>query len=228
MDAIYAIGSVVSCSNGDCGRLERVVIDPVARAVTHLVVQPDDGAPLLVPLDLVEDTEEGPDLVVRLRCSTDDFHHLEPAEESHFVPAPEDTSGYRADQTMAWPHYSLGVGTAGVGSPGVVPVAMPPQPAQAATKATTEERVPTGEVQIRRGQRAQADDGEIGHIQGLVIDPQDHHVTHVLLQEGHLWGKRTVAIPIAAVTRVGDGVRVQLTKKELSDLPTVEPADFHA
>jgi hypothetical protein len=39
----------------------------------------------------------------------------------------------------------------------------------------------------------------------LVIDPSDHRVTHVLLDEGHLWGEKRVAIPIGAVTRVDDG-----------------------
>lgn len=65
-------------------------------------------------------------------------------------------------------------------------------------------------------------DGDIGRVQGLVVDPADHHVTHVLLDEGHLWGKKEVAIPIGAVTGVEDGVRLNLTKDELSALPPVE------
>jgi len=36
----FIIGSEVACSDGVCGDLRRVVIDPVARAVTHLVVEP--------------------------------------------------------------------------------------------------------------------------------------------------------------------------------------------
>jgi sporulation protein YlmC with PRC-barrel domain len=226
MDAMYAIGSQVSCSDGGCGRLERVVVDPVARALTHLVVRPDEGADRLVPVDLVEDGDETADLVVRLRCSADDFQNLESAEESEFAPAYEDMPGSGEGRTGAWPGYPLGMATVGVGAPGVVPLALPPQSTRPPT--TTYERVPTGEVQIRRGQRVQATDGEIGHVQGLVVDPRDHHVTHVLLQEGHLLGKRTVAVPIGTVTRVGHGVRVGLSKKELNDLPTVEPSGLHA
>jgi len=52
---------------------------------------------------------------------------------------------------------------------------------------------------VSRGQRVQATGGAIGDVQGLVIDPRDRHVTHVLLQEGHLWGREEVAIPIGAV-----------------------------
>ena len=70
-----------------------------------------------------------------------------------------------------------------------------------------------------------ASDGSIGRVQGLVIDPADRRVTHVLLQEGHLWGKHRVAIPIGAVTTVDvDGVRLSLTKDEVRALPPVELA----
>ena len=44
-----------------------------------------------------------------------------------------------------------------------------------------------------------ATDGEIGKVEGLVVEPAHGHVTHVLLQEGHLWGRKEVAIPIGAV-----------------------------
>ena len=59
---------------------------------------------------------------------------------------------------------------------------------------------------------------------GLVVDPSDHHVTHILLDEGHLWGHKRVAIPIGAVADVsdGDGVRVKLTKDQVRDLPAIE------
>jgi hypothetical protein len=36
-------------------------------------------------------------------------------------------------------------------------------------------------VKIRRGQRVHASDGEIGKVRGLVVDPDDDSVTHVLL-----------------------------------------------
>jgi hypothetical protein len=48
-------------------------------------------------------------------------------------------------------------------------------------------------------------------------------VTGVLLDEGHLWGKKEVAIPIAAVKFVvDDGVHLTLTKNEVSALPPSE------
>jgi sporulation protein YlmC with PRC-barrel domain len=74
---------------------------------------------------------------------------------------------------------------------------------------------------VRRGKRVYATDGEIGRVEGLVIDPGNHHVSHVLLQEGHLFGRRDVVIPIGAVTGVVDGVYLNISKQQTEDLPLV-------
>jgi hypothetical protein len=57
----FSVGSEVACSDGVCGDLRRVVIDPVARALTHLVVEPRHrpGAGHLVPIDLLASTAGG-------------------------------------------------------------------------------------------------------------------------------------------------------------------------
>ncbi|MFC1406344.1 MULTISPECIES: PRC-barrel domain-containing protein [Streptacidiphilus] len=222
MDASYAIGEPVSCSDGECGRLDRVLLDPVALRLTHLVVDPGHDVSRLVPVDLVDESREPGGAGVLLRCDTQAFRMLEPAEETEFVPADEDTLGFGADQVILWPYYGLGAGTAGIGAPGLLPVL-----GAGVTAPTTHERVPSGEVQIRRGQRAEATDGEVGHVQGLVVDPEDQCATHVLLQEGHLLGRKTVAVPITLVTSVGDTVRVHVSKKELADLPPVDVDSGH-
>jgi sporulation protein YlmC with PRC-barrel domain len=84
------------------------------------------------------------------------------------------------------------------------------------------DKVPLNEVEVRRGEHVHATDGDIGRVQGLVIDPSDHHVTHVLLQEGHLWGRKEVTIPISAVTRVDDGIQLSIPKQQVQDLPPVD------
>ena len=47
-------------------------------------------------------------------------------------------------------------------------------------------------------------------------------MTHVLLQEGHRWGRKDVAIPISAVTRADDGIEVSLSKQQVQELPPVD------
>jgi len=209
----FTIGSEVLCSDGSCGELARVVVDPVARSLTHLVVEPKHGGQdRLVPVDLVDSAGEE----IRVRCSTAEFGELENAEETQFLPGASGKWDYRQDQMLSWPYYGLGMGGMGTGGMGMG------MGMGAVAHTITRDRVPAGDIEVRRGEHVHASDGDIGRVQGLVVDRADHHVSHVLLEEGHLWGKKEVAIPISAVTGVADGVRLSLTKDEVGALPSVE------
>jgi len=203
------IGAGARCTDGVCGEVSRVVIDPVARAVTHLVVEPEgrQGLGRLVPLDLVDAT----DGEILLRCSLAEFEHLDAAEETQFVPGTRGYAAYGPEQVLSWPYSSL-AGTAGAEGETVSGI----------SETVTYDTIPLGEVAVRRGDRVHATDGAIGHVEGLVIDPRNRHVTHVLLQEGHLWGRREVAIPVSAVTQADDGIGLNLTKDQVRDLPPVD------
>jgi sporulation protein YlmC with PRC-barrel domain len=198
----FTIGAEAFCADGGCGHLIRVVIDPVAEEVTHLVIEPPHRAGLgrLVPLDLVQAST--PD--IRLSCTLAEFDALEIAEEIQFLPG-SGYAGYSSGEAMSWPYFNA---VSGVGPGNTTP-------------AITHDALPLGEVAVRRGEQVHAVDGEIGHVHGLVIEPSNHHVTNVLLQEGHIWGRKEVAIPISAVAEIHDGIRLTLTKKEIEDLPPI-------
>jgi sporulation protein YlmC with PRC-barrel domain len=208
----FTIGAKASCTDGECGEVRRVVVDPVARTLTHLVVEPKGrlGLARLVPVDLAgpagASTHE-----IRIRCTLADFARLDPAEDTQFIPGTRGYAAYGTDQVLSWPYYGLG------GPPGPMDLAE-----ERVSETVTYDTVPLGEVEVRRDDRVEATDGAIGRVQGLVIDPGTHHVTHVLLQEGHLWGRKQVAIPIRAVTRVDDGIAVSLTRQQVQDLPPVD------
>lgn len=222
----YQIGAEASCSDGVCGNVSRVVIDPVARVLTHLVVEPKhrQGLGRLVPVDIVEATARG----VGLRCSMAQFEKLEPAEETRFLPA--DTggygggggAGYEPGQAAFWPYFGLGSAGVGGGFAGAAGLGMGGGMG-AMSQPVTYDTVPLGEVAVRRNDEVHATDGDIGKVQGLVVDPRNRHVTHILLQEGHLWGRKEVAIPISAVAAADEGIRLNLTKQQVEDLP---PADI--
>lgn len=210
----FDIGSEVACSDGVVGDLRRVVLDPVARAITHLVVEPRDRSQLsrLVPVDRV--ASAGRRVVLTLTQAQ--FGVLEEAEESQLLASPQGHMGYDKDQVLAWPYFGLHGAGSGIAGRSV------PLHVHTGAHVLNLDHVPVGDVEVRRGEPVHATDGPIGHVKGLVIDPSDHHVTHFLLDEGHLWGRRRVAIPITVVERVGDGVRITLTKDEVRDLPAVD------
>ncbi|MGI8714872.1 MAG: PRC-barrel domain-containing protein [Solirubrobacteraceae bacterium] len=222
----FRIGSKVDCSDGPCGELKRVVVDPVARAITHLAVEPRHrrGPGRLVPVDRVASTGKE----IRLRCTESEFHALDEAEETQLLPGARGQWGYGQDQMFSLPYYRLGMGAVGMGPGGMsmggsgLGLGMGGVRSSAGPHALTSDRVPVGEVEVRRGDQVHATDGAIGRVQGLVVDPSDYHVTHILLDEGHLWGEKRVTIPISAVKSVDDGVRISLTKDEVRDLPPVD------
>jgi sporulation protein YlmC with PRC-barrel domain len=195
----FTIGAEVRGTDGGLGQLKRVVVNPISKTVTHLLIEPKhrQGLGRLVPLDLVESTRGGE---VRLRCTRADFDQLDFAEETSFLPGVDEAyAGYEPGDAYAWPYF---------GGNASVPV--------------TSVAVPVGEVSVRRGDPVQAADGNIGKVEGLVVESRGHHVTHVLLQEGHLWGRKEVAIPIEAISSVDSGIRLKISKQEVQNLPPID------
>jgi sporulation protein YlmC with PRC-barrel domain len=206
-DTTFTIGAAAVCSDGPCGVVSRVVVDPVARALTHLVIEPEhrSGLGRLVPLDLVE-AGAGAD-EVRLRVTLAEFEKLPSAEETDFLPGGSGYEAYAAHEAYYWPYF-------GLDSSADPSIAL-------ASGIETRDMLPPGEIGVRRGETVHASDGEIGRVEGFVVDSSQGHVTHVLLQEGHLWGRKEVAIPVDAVARIDRGITVNLTKHEIEALPAV-------
>ena len=81
------------------------------------------------------------------------------------------------------------------------------------------DRVPPGEVEIRRHEHVLAVDEAIRHVEGLALDDAGH-VTHVPLWDGHPSGPTEVAIPVASLAGIDrDGIHLRLSKREIADLP---------
>jgi sporulation protein YlmC with PRC-barrel domain len=210
-DTTFTIGAPAACTDGPCGAVSRVVVDPVARALTHLVIEPEhrSGLGRLVPLDMVDAGVDG----VQLRYTQAEFGALPSAEETDFLPGGSGYDAYAAHEAYYWPYFGLESG----GDPRLT----------LASAIETRDTLPAGEIGIRRGDTVHASDGEIGKVEGLVVDSTAGQVTHVLLQEGHLWGRKQVAIPINAVERIDEGITVSLTKHDIEALPAVGVTEHH-
>jgi hypothetical protein len=202
----FTAGSGVACTDGECGELRRLLVDPVARALTHLVVGPRHGreAGRLVPVHLV--TEAGEE--IRLSCTVSAFGALEQSEATETLP----------DSSVDWGYVQQQMGAAYGGGGPIFDVYTPP----AGPRTITHDVIPEGEEEVRGGDHVHATDGSIGHLRGLVTNRGDHHVTHVLLDEGHLFRHKRVAIPINAVRDVDAGIHLSLTTGQVRELPPLD------
>jgi sporulation protein YlmC with PRC-barrel domain len=216
---LFRLGAGVCCADGECGKLSSLVVSPGDDVVTHLVVeQTRRQAPgRLVPLGLV-DTEPpgGTGDQIRLGCTMTEFGTLDPAEATYVYPANEEYQVRPGTSTAAGPDYAPpGV----MGAPG-----LPSQPGdgQEFTVDIVPDQLP-GEAEVSHSQHVHATDRDIGHVQGIAVDPATGRVTSVLLRTGRLWSRKAVLIPRSAVAEVdADGFHLNITAKQVHGLP---PAD---
>jgi sporulation protein YlmC with PRC-barrel domain len=196
------IGAEAKCTDGSCGEVRRLVIDPATLEVSHLVVEPlhRQGLGRLVPLDLV-DVSTGE---VRVDCTRAQFEALDHAEETELLPASGGHADYPAGRALPQPYEGLSNVIGDVPEPVIY------------------DTVPSGEVEVMPGERVHATDGPIGSVKGVVIDTRTRHVTHLLLREGHVWGHKNVAIPADAVIAIDNGIQLNLSKRDVEDLRPAE------
>jgi sporulation protein YlmC with PRC-barrel domain len=214
------LGRPVNCTDGPFGKLADVVIDPTTRRVTHLVVEQSNvelGKARLVPIELAS-ADEGERPAIAVRCSLEEAKQLEPVEETAYIrlgESPELESGWDigVESVLAEPYYYYGT----VGGLGYETGPSDYDP----HISVTYDRIPKGEVEIRRASGVTSADGhQLGKVDGFLVD--DDAITHFVLERGHLWGRREVTIPINAVASVfTDAVTLTLTKDEVGELPSV-------
>ena len=206
------LGSQVRCTDEVFGELADVVIDPIGRRVTHLVVQPHDRPRLgrLVPIELAE---SGDTTDISLRCTTDEVRRLPLVQEFAYLqlgefPVDDPDWDVGVERVLAQPNYDA----SGLEFPAMeddTHVAM------------TYDRIPKGKVEIQRASAVGSAEGHnLGHVDGFLVE--DGQITHIVLERGHLWGRREITIPIGAVASVAtDSVTLSLSKDEVEALPAV-------
>lgn len=196
--ASFTIGVTARCSDGVCGRVTQVVLDPIDDRVTHVIVEPEhrQGLGRLVPIELAEPTSDDIDI----KCTLAEFNNLKMAERVRFLAGLDGLKGYEPDDLLLWPYFG-----GNITEPEVVDI------------------LPAGEVAIQRGETVHASDGRIGEVEGMVVARSDHRASHIVLKTGHLFGRKDVAIPIGAVKAVSEqGITLSLSKHEVDVLPAVE------
>jgi sporulation protein YlmC with PRC-barrel domain len=209
------LGSPVRCTDDAFGELADVVIDPETRRVTHLVVQPHqrDEQARLVPVDRAQAGETS-DATISLGCTVAEMSEFELVRESAYlrlgeVPVEDPDWDVGIEEPLALPP-STGMDGLGAGAIDVDPHVM-----------LSYDRVPMGEVEIRRASSVTSADGHhLGHVDGFVLDGEQQ-IAHFVLEHGHLWGRREVVIPAVAIARVEtDEVVLTLSKDAVGALPS--------
>src|SRR5947209_7711013 len=203
------------CSDGQAGHVTDVIVDPVARKVTHIVVREKSPADreFLVPVTSVVDSSRAE---VRLACTRAELLQFPEFTATHFVSAssPEAQPVLAAREVEMWTNIY-----------GYEPLSLPYVGAADESIPIVEERVPTGELAFECGAHVQSSDGEhVGDVEAFVIRPEDASITHFVLRLGGAADTGEVTLPLSTVDRTADSlVHLRLTRAEVERLPAVPP-----
>ena len=192
----------VNCSDGDCGEIVTLIVDPTTQVVTHIVVATmpkRHDTQRLVAVDLIVRTSRD---LIELRCTEEELVAMVPFIQERYV-------------QYAQPEYSDTAGYYGYEMPYVTPM----EPTESLAEI---EMVPAGELAVHRGMKVDASDGHIGTLDELLLDPDSGHISHLVLVKGHLWGKKEVTIPITDIDFTQDDViYLSIDKQQIKHLPSI-------
>jgi sporulation protein YlmC with PRC-barrel domain len=190
-----AANASVYCLDGYFGRSTYIILNPITKQVTHLVVQEDviTFPERLVHIDLVaKATSDRIDLI----CTRSELRYMEHFHRTEFLPS--EVPDHRLDTHLMWPYLTANVEGQSVET----------------------ESVPPGELAVRRHARVEARDGLVGQVDEYLVDAQGERITHLVIKTGHLWERRRVDIPVSEIDHIEENVvYLRLDKQEVERLP---------
>jgi len=185
----------VECLDGRIGRLENIILNPKTERVTYLVVRGNDlqNTERLVPERLVKETSHD---TVFLSISKEKFEGMKNFIQEEYIPS--NITLYMAEQA-GWD----------MGTPASVFV--------------EHEAVPAGGLIVHKGAKVFATDGHAGKVDDFLVEKKTGRITHIILLEGHLWGKKDISVPVNQIDRYEDGnVYLKIEKSGVEALPVID------
>ena len=195
------------------GQLERVVLDPATKLITHIVVSYGslmEKDQRVVPIALVAETTENQ---IALRSEAAELDDLPAFETPHYVPRTEQPPEPPGPAPVALkPPY---------GAPMIaVPLPLDPVPDEVVVT-QIDRNIPEGTVAMKEGARVITSDGkEAGEVERIVADSHIGQVTYFLISSGLIPAKRL--IPVKWVTQISeDEVHLAVEEAGLEELDLV-------
>jgi len=201
------IDAAVQCSDGPGGHTTHIVLNPVSRKITDLVVREPWllGGEVVVPVRfIIKSTPE----TIYLRLARRDLAGMQSFIRTQFISPGEELTPH----DRAWiDHPPVGAMLspyAMIGDEGIT---------------ISYETIPLDELAMSRGDHVEATDGRVGRIDEFVVDSESMAISHLVMREGHLWGQRDVTIAVAQIDTITEGtVYLRLSKQQIEELPALK------
>jgi sporulation protein YlmC with PRC-barrel domain len=190
----------VECTDGRFGQTSSVIIDPTTNDVTHVVIKSKHipHPQYLIPMEFIARTTPKQ---LDLACSQAKVVTFDEFVEHEFIRVDVSMDHYVPSSFALWPF--------------VLPL-------DEEFVEIVHERIPRGETALHRGAEVEATDGLVGKVDELLVEREQGHITHLVLHQGHLWGKKDVVIPVSAIRKIqADTVYLKLDKQAVEAMPAI-------
>ncbi len=186
----------VRCTDETCGTSNCVILNPITDQITHVAVQ-GKSFPYVKRLVPVEKIKATTPEMIQLSCDLYEYMTMLEFIQTEFI-IPDPYGGNQVIPTTMLLPYTMVMGTVTI----------------------EHERIPPNELAIHRGTPVMATDGHVGNVDEFIIEPKSGHITHLVLREGHLWGKKDVSIPVSQIDHIEkDAVYLKTSKEQIEALP---------
>ena len=200
----------VECIDGHFGKTTHIVLNPHNNEITHIVVKrAKTEEEYLIDVDCVSHSD---DKHISLNIDQAAVLSMKHFNETQYIPPGKyDTSD--AEKSFGISGHLL-----------MMPYAIP-HPAN--YHRVEVDRLPYGQLAISKGHTVEAADGHIGTVDEFLVNPKDHHISHLIMRHGHFWDEFEVTIPITAIDHIDAGkVQLKIDKAAIKALPTIPVKRF--
>jgi uncharacterized protein YrrD len=196
----FRMGAQVHCTDGSCGKLVKLVLDPQTQQVTDLIVE--KGFLLkkdrVLPLATVERVSE---YDIYLNIPSEDLKdYAEYSEVTVKEPAPDAGSrmggAMNLNGSFAEPHIPM-------------------------IRKRRRQGISAGRAVLDHRSEVENLNKVLGHVDHVIVDCDSDTISHVVVRRGLFADYRV--LPIEMIEEVGDDIFVLLSSQEVEALPRYEP-----
>lgn len=201
----------IVCVDGEYGKMSHVIIEQNSQKVTHFVVEISnllESHKYLLPIErIIRTTPES----VALDCTKKELTAMQSFTEMRFFnPVTHEYEALKDFSEEAFAYHDSYLMWSDPFLDGGSSTDIFSMPIEA-------ELIPAGEIAVRKGASVEATDGHIGRVEEFLVDPQDSHITHLVLEERHLWHKKVLTLTLSEILYMNeDYIYLKLDKQAVS------------
>ena len=204
---------VYTASGEPAGEVDRIVLDPKTKEVTHIVVKKGKifSEERVFPISLVQYSDEEQ---VKLRDAPVDLNELPVFEETHYIPLDDEEMKRMEVGNVPVAYYRY---------PPILPGGWATQgEISRPYLEETVENIPEGTVALKEGAAVKDIYGDpVGDLEQILTDTRKDQVSHLVILEGVILKERK-RIPVEWVSTIAeDEVQLAVGPKILEALPAV-------